>query len=192
MACQVIRTLAHGLSHLHHSLGIIHGDIKPANLILTNQARALKLIDLGSGWSADRTTSRLPGDGHSPVYAAPELQQSAGDINYRSDQFSLAVVWYELLTLKVPYDGLGGQAGLPELCEAFMGKLISPSTTFSRRPPIPAAASRLIDQVIRRSLAWKPDERYQSPPEWLNQLDQLRDALQPKNRASGIWKWLGR
>jgi serine/threonine protein kinase len=66
-AVRLMRGLAHALAHLHRRKGIIHGDIKPSNLILTNRTR-LVLIDYGSAWTVERTTSRT-GDERDPPAA---------------------------------------------------------------------------------------------------------------------------
>ena len=110
-ASRLIRGLAHGLCQLHHRWNVNHGDIKPANLILAPESRFLSTIDFGSAWLAERAAKRTAGDGASGIYSAPELLFDGRKPDFRSDQFSISVVWYQLLTGQIPYDGVGGKAG---------------------------------------------------------------------------------
>ena len=109
-ACRLMRGLAHGLCQLHHAWNVNHGDLKPANLILAPQGKPLSTIDFGTAWLCERATSRTGGDGVSGPYSAPELLlESPTTPDFRSDQFSLSVIWYELLTGEIPFDGAGGK-----------------------------------------------------------------------------------
>ena len=118
---RLLKGVAHALRHLHHRKNIIHGDVKPANLILTKRT-SLVLIDYGSAWPGERTTQRGGGDGFSPAYAAPELVRGNAAVDWRADQFSVGVILYELLTGKLPFGGLGGSVGrLPHSFAATIG-----------------------------------------------------------------------
>jgi len=83
----------------------------------------LQLIDFGSAW----TTRRTEGDGHHRCYAAPELQIGSTRVTLASDQFSVSVLLFELLTLQLPYGGLGGKAGRPEFLPRTADTLVPPS-----------------------------------------------------------------
>lgn len=108
---RLMRGLAHALHHLHRRCNVVHADIKPANIIVSSKTRRLTLIDFGSAWGIEHTAHRREGDGRSDQYAAPEILANQRAVDFRADYFSLGVVCYELLTLQVPYDGLGGRAG---------------------------------------------------------------------------------
>ena len=185
-ACRLIRGLAHGLCQLHHRWNVNHGDIKPANLILSPGGRQLTTIDFGSAWLVERAVERTAGDGASGVYAAPEILQQGTAADFRSDQFSVSVVWYEMLTGQIPYDAAGGKAGLAELRQAFAGKLTLPSGIAPQAGQAPPAAWRLIDEAIRRGLALERDGRYPSRRAWLDALDEIHATFRLRR---GLFGW---
>lgn len=194
-ASRLIRGLAHGLCQLHHRWNVNHGDIKPANLILAPQGRSLSTIDFGSAWLAERGAHRDAGDGVSGAYAAPELLAGDTAADFRSDQFSVSVVWYELLTGRIPYDGVGGKAGTPSLRAAFAGKLIPPSELVTL-DSVPRAIRRCIDSTVCQGLALDPSERHPNPRTWLDALDDIHHASRQQPRLTKLNRfvadWLGR
>lgn len=176
--------LCHGLCHLHSRAGVIHGDVHPGNLILAAEpGNHLALVDFGSAWKFEKTTSRATGDGHARGYEAPELacDDRAGKASERSDQFSAAVVFYEMLTGKLPYAELGGRIvkeyGQDRMAEA-QKEYVPPSQVLRSawyRPP--ARILSLIDGVIAPSLRLNPDERYAGKGQWLDALQKLDVAF---------------
>lgn len=166
-AVRLVKGVAHALRHLHRHKQIIHGDIKPANLILT-QRTSLVLIDFGNAWSVERTARRGEGDGVSGAYAAPEFLQGQSHVDFRADCFSLGVVLYEMLTDKIPYDGHGGKVGmLPDSVQS--GSRLVPASDISpERDKLPKRIWRPIDELLNRSLAIKPDDRFETSGQWLD------------------------
>ena len=169
--------LAHGICQFYRRHTVVHGDIKPANLILTGDPSRLVLIDFGSAWTAERTTRRDIGDGISPGYAAPEVQSDSQAGGFRSDQFSLSVVLYELLTLQLPYDGLGGRAGRPDAAAEMSQTLIPPSQLSPDRGRLPDDIWEGIDRITMTGLDFDPNRRYPTCPAWLEQLDRVRALI---------------
>jgi serine/threonine protein kinase len=171
VAFQRIRMLAHALRMFHNRQQLVHGDIKPENLIVAPDSGRLVLIDFGSGWAVEHACRRDPGDGISPAYAAPELQCGAASPDFRADIFSVSAILYELLTIQLPYDNLGGKAGRPALVKQMRRFLDRPSQHSPFREQLPSVIWQGIDRVVMRGLALDPEERYPTPEAWLNELD---------------------
>ena len=190
-AIRLVRGLAHGLLHLHQYAQIIHADIKPENLLITRKPSLLSLIDFGSAWPIESGNSNCDGDGMSPPYAAPELQISDSPIDARADQFSAAVVLYQLLTGEVPFDGLGGQSG--KLCyrDDFADGPELPSDLSRSIQFLPRSMRNAIDNVLLRSLQFDRDSRFPTTAAWVAELDRITDALRRFIRDDdsdiGLW-----
>lgn len=194
---RLIRGLAHGLSQIHRHVQVIHGDIRPENLILTSGPTRLIPIDFGTAWQAEQTSRRDLGDGNIPVYTAPELQLS-GVGDFRSDQFALTLVLYELLTLQHPYGGLGGKAGLPEFADAETTTLASASRQHSQARRLPRSLWTLIDRLLATGLSLDPSDRYETPRAWLDAFDEIDSRVRtlrfPDNRLTLLTRvthWFG-
>jgi serine/threonine-protein kinase len=87
-----------------HEKGVVHRDIKPANLMLTAPG-ALKIMDFGLAQVGDRTRITQTGTSlGTPAYMSPE-QASGGEVDRRTDIWSLAVVLYEMVTGRLPFRG---------------------------------------------------------------------------------------
>lgn len=142
------------LGHAHRK-GIIHRDVKPGNVMFDEEGR-VKLTDFGLaklGEGADVTgTGETLG---TPAYMSPEQALGCGAVDCRSDIFSLGVVIYEMVAGVRPFQA-GTQIGVLHqiLHEA-------PAPPRQVRPDLPPA----LEQVIRRCLEKKPDDRYQSMEE---------------------------
>lgn len=176
-AIRLFRQLAHGLHHLHRHCGLVHADIKPANIILSNASRKLVLIDYGSAWGIERTTSRHQGDGISDVYSAPEILRNEVGVNFRADYFSLAAVCYEVLTLQTPYDGLGGRAGLPQFENQKDSLYLPPSQLSREKEKLDRPIWQAIDALLTNSLQLNPNNRPSAGPEWLAAWDSVHETI---------------
>lgn len=183
---RLLRGLFHGVGHFHSDAHSVHGDIKPANVVLEPRPTKFTLIDFGSAWPVERTTRREPGDGVSAPYAAPEQIQGQTPVDFRADYFSLGVLGYELLTLDIPYDGVGGRADLPNLRDAFAGKYRPPSARMPDRGRIPLAAVAALDQFFARCLALDPDERFDNRTACLAAVDGLAHEFRPGSRLGSF------
>jgi eukaryotic-like serine/threonine-protein kinase len=133
-----------------HGRGIVHRDVKPANIILVRD-RLPKLTDFGVARLPNASTTLGGTIVGSPKYMSPE-QVATQPVDGRSDVFSLGVVLYELLTGESPFAGAD--------LHAVMRRVVhhDPPAPAVLNPRVPAA----LDAIVQRSMAKRPDERYPS------------------------------
>jgi eukaryotic-like serine/threonine-protein kinase len=132
-----------------HSLGMIHRDVKPGNILLEEAGGRVKLTDFGlARCIEDLKITRTGFVAGTPLYMSPE-QALGGDIDERSDLFSLGAVLYEMSTGQPPFSGNTPLAVL---------KQITDSTAKSVRTLNPELPNWLND-LIQKLLAKRPDER---------------------------------
>ncbi|HYF20073.1 MAG TPA: serine/threonine-protein kinase [Ramlibacter sp.] len=156
-------------------LGLVHRDVKPANLMIKNDGE-VKLTDFGTAASAGGATggtiTQLSGLVGSPNYMAPE-QVREEPCTFRSDMFSLAVVAYELLTGRRPFEGESDYATMWKVGHE------EPPPPSALRPELPAE----LDDVLLLAMAKRPEHRY---AEWMDFAEALLDIKRglPTGRAS--------
>ncbi len=184
----MFRVFASQLSSLHRSGFVVHGDIKPDNILISKGATwRMMLVDFGSSWNAERTINRDEGDGVTPVYAAPECQTPhARAANYLSDQFSASVVMYEILTGDIPYDRLGGTVGTKSIT------LQKPSEQLLDRAPYPKQLVKKVDALICQGLSVDPGKRFVGHRDWQNAAYEAAALLQPTHGSSTHRNWVDR
>jgi serine/threonine-protein kinase len=145
-ACAWVAEIACALGVAHRK-GVIHGDVKPANVLITNDGR-VKLMDFGMARLASHDTGASPLLG-TPAYWCPE-QILGKPQDSRSDLFSLGVVLYEMVTGKRPFDA--------DSLQGICGRVLSstPLPASHANPSVPSG----FDGVIVRCLAKDPAARY--------------------------------
>lgn len=150
-----------------HQKGFIHRDVKPDNIMLREDGRAV-VLDFGiAKGDRDGTVEGSPltltADGQlvgTPAYLSPE-QASGEAMDGRSDQFALAVTTYEALTLRLPWSGTSA----PAIVAAILRDDPPPPSRFANELPAD------VDRVLLRALAKRPEDRYPT-------LDAFADALE--------------
>ncbi len=147
---RILRQAALALDYAHNK-GIVHRDVKPAN-IMTDEDGAVKVTDFGiakiaSGMHSTITRAIVG----TPNYMSPEQVQGLA-VDGRSDQFSLAVIAYEILTGERPFTG--------EHLSTVIFRIVGEEPQPAHR--INGTLTPQIDEVLRRGLAKKPEDRYQS------------------------------
>ena len=132
-----------------HRKGVIHGDVKPANMLITDDGR-VKLMDFGMARLASHDTHATPLAG-TPAYWCPE-QIMGKPQDSRSDLFSLGIVLYEMVTGKRPFDA----ESLQGICSKVLSS--TPLPPSHANSSVPAA----FDDLVARCLAKDPAARHAS------------------------------
>jgi serine/threonine protein kinase/Tfp pilus assembly protein PilF len=189
---QLATQIADGLAK-SHSAGIVHRDLKPENLMVTNDGY-VKILDFGlsklvperSGFDSGMATATMTGTGEGVLlgtipYMSPE--QAAGKpVNYRSDQFALGSILYEMATGKRPFKRETAQETLAAIIED------EPAPIIRAEADLPA----LFQTIVERSLAKDPEERYDSTRDLARDLKEIRDRFMASQRSERVEKKPGR
>src|SRR5215467_15200713 len=157
-----------------HSKGIVHRDIKPANIMISGDGTT-KITDFGIAkiTASDHFTMTGSIVG-TPHYMSPEQVQGQ-QVDGRSDQFSLAVIAYEMLTGEKPYTG--------EHLTTVVYKIVAEEP--AAPPRLNPTLAGAIDSVLRKGLAKKPEARFATCQEFAA-------ALENACHATHGWKTMAR
>ena len=182
VALAIIRAIARAL-HAVHDHSIIHRDLKPDNVFLVPDSEIpsgdrIKLLDFGIAKitavsDASRTsTGTVLG---TPLYMSPEQCRGAGEVDHRSDLYSLGCIAYELLCGQPPFavDGPGDVMARHLYFE--------PPTLRSRHSDVPLE----VEDVVLRLLRKAPRERYRNAAALIRAIDQLIASIPPADVAAG-------
>jgi len=148
-----------------HNRGVVHRDIKPNNIMLTND-NDVRIIDFGIAIVSDSDVSRIEGIAGSPSYMSPEQVQSA-EITAQSDIYSLGAVMYELLTGFRPFRANN------------LSKLLH-QIVFATPPPLHSLREEIsedLEKVVARSLQKEPEKRFPSASEFAAALTRVYQDL---------------
>ncbi|HEX6766316.1 MAG TPA: protein kinase, partial [Polyangiaceae bacterium] len=157
-----------------HASGLVHRDIKPGNLMLTNDG-VVKLLDFGVAKRENEVTLSDEAERGAlvvigtPEYMAPE--QARGEADERSDVFALGAVLYELVTGAVPHEG----PSIAAIIDRKLGGAPCPASDLAPGQAIP----KTLDRLLGRALAADPADRFQSASE-------LRSALEDVFGDAGV------
>jgi DNA-binding winged helix-turn-helix (wHTH) protein/TolB-like protein/Flp pilus assembly protein TadD len=182
-AIEIVLQIAAALEAAHHR-GIVHRDVKPSNVMITENRR-VKTLDFGlakfvqneqSGQRAenDDTSSDLNSESlrttpglvmGTAAYMSPE-QALGQDVDHRSDIFSLGALFYELLAGRLPFTGETAMAMVTKIIHA------EPQPVNSHNPQVTPE----LDRIVRKMLAKDRDARYQQMREVILDLEANRNA----------------
>jgi serine/threonine protein kinase len=156
--CQIANAVEHAHKH-----GVIHRDLRPANVFVTSKA-VVKVGDFGTSRFLEIAAHGTTVIG-SPPYMAPE--QFEGRAVFASDLYSLGVTMFQMLTGELPYD-TPAPADLDRLRR---GELVTSSRL--RNPLVPSA----VDDIVLRALSGQVSGRYQRAEEFLDDLLRVRRTI---------------
>src|SRR5262249_6467648 len=161
--------VASGLAAAHRQ-GLIHRDVKPANILLENGVQRVKLTDFGLARAADDVSLTQSGIvAGTPLYMSPE-QAASEPIDARADLFSLGSVLYELCTGRPAFRAPNSVAVMKRVCED------TPRPIREVNPDIPDWLAAIITKLHAKS----PAQRYQSAAEVADLLSRgLAQVQQP-------------
>ena len=162
-ALNIIEQVALALAHIHSAVNMIHGDIKPGNIILT-KAGVAKLADLGLARLIGEVDTASAG---TPHYISPEQARGNVDMDIRSDIYSLGATLFHVVTGVPPYAGATNQA---IIAKHFTAPIPSPRIL---APELSAGLCTMITTMLAKNR----DERYQTPDELLQDIRTVRAGL---------------
>lgn len=177
-ACSYILQGAHGLQHIHES-SMVHRDIKPSNLMVSsnvdedNPWGQVKILDLGLARLCEEpqaanqreVLTKLGTVMGTPDFISPEQAMHSSKADIRSDIYSLGCTFYYLLAGQPPFPG--GTA----VEKMFKHQIDEPEPIDNIRSEVPPA----VPIILKKMMAKKPDERYQTPGEVAAALEMLAD-----------------
>jgi serine/threonine protein kinase len=172
-ALKFAEEIAEALDYAHVQ-GVVHRDIKPGNILVTEDGHA-KIADFGIA-KLNLAHFTVPGRVMgTPAYMAPE-QLSGEGVDGRSDLFSLGVILYAMVTGHSPFQGNSATT----VC-----------FKVANREPVAASAFDLnlppeLDEVISRAMAKDPQQRYQSGAEFAEDLRQLQQIFEAGSTTTSV------
>jgi uncharacterized protein (TIGR03067 family) len=156
-----------------HAQGMVHRDVKPANILLENGIERVRITDFGLARAVDDASLTQSGViAGTPMYMAPE--QAAGQpIDHRADLFSLGSVLYAMCTGRPPFRASGTMAVLKRVCEE------TPRPIREINPDIPDWLCAIVEKLHAK----KPEDRFQSAKEVADLLEAHLAHLQQPSKV---------
>ncbi|MGW8266179.1 MAG: protein kinase domain-containing protein [Longimicrobiales bacterium] len=185
-AVRIVREISDALAYAHQE-GVIHRDVKPANILIESGHAVLADFGVAQAVSEARG-DRITGTGVSlgtPDYMSPEQATGEQDLDGRSDQYALGCVLFEMLTGEPPFTGSTARAVLARHVHERL-----PSLEVVR-PDLPYG----LVKAVERALAKSPADRYKTVSEFLVAVEEGTTAgyapSRPRSRSRAWLKWAG-
>ena len=177
-AVRLLREVVDALAYAHRQ-GIVHRDIKPDNILLSQHHAVVTDFGIAKALSAAGGSGTLTGTGMAvgtPTYMAPEQATGEAGVDHRADIYSLGALAYEMLAGEPPFRGATAQA----LIAAQLTRNAAPLTEL--RPAVPPELA----VVIHRCLEKRPADRFQRAEELLAALEPFGAATPTGTAASAV------
>ena len=170
---------ASGLAAIH-ARGLIHRDVKPANIWLESGSGRVKLLDLGLAWDP---LSPGPTSAGTPSYMSPE--QAAGDeLDFRSDLFSLGTVLYECASGRRPFKRESALETLRSIREE------TPPPLARVNPGVSADVSAIVERLLRKDPRERPASAVEVVDEFRRLSTQAQETNHQRTARTGSNGWL--
>jgi len=166
-----------------HAAGLVHRDVKPLNVMLQGARARVLVADFGIAKAAAGSgEDQLTGTGiaiGSPHYMSPEQASGEGEVDHRSDIYSLGILLWQMLTGELPFDAGGSRAVLMQQ----VGRVVPPVR--SRRPELSAAIAAIVARCVEKD----PADRYQSAMEVSQALHAIAVGGGAEHAPARRWPW---
>ncbi len=157
----IMREICSGVLHAHQKQ-VIHRDLKPSNILISNDGD-IKVTDFGIAKIKNSTKLTMEGTGAgTPIIMAPE-QIAGKPVTEKSDIFALGVLFYYLVTGRLPFDG------------EYIGEIVKKISHIEPEPPEHYNEELTADMksIIMKALEKNPDDRFKDVAEMLNAIDEI-------------------
>ncbi|MFO1094876.1 MAG: bifunctional nicotinamidase/pyrazinamidase [Planctomycetaceae bacterium] len=174
-ALRLIETVAQALNDAFEQVGVIHRDVKPANILLTSAGQA-RLVDLGlakiiAGQGASTAHTAAGTTLGTPAYMPPEQFANASQVDQRADIYSLGATLYHAIAGRPPFYG--------DTLISILKQVESDDPA-----PLPRSVPLPVEQLIARMMAKRPADRFQSYADLMDELRTVLESLGDSGRNS--------